>query len=237
MSARLHVTEHCSGQVPVVLTHGGADDASTWEAQVTALAATGAYRVVTWDLRGHGSSEAPEGAEHYSRDHGTSDLLWVMGHAGISIERPGILIGHSLGGYLSLTVALTHPEIVRALVVLATGPGYRDDRSRQQWNDGISRIAPKLGLRADVAHLIHQPDSLVMDRLTDLKCPLLLLLGAHDARYLPGCEYLAQRTGSNLVLIPAAGHMVHRDQPDEVNSAILSFLSTVTETDSDLSHR
>jgi pimeloyl-ACP methyl ester carboxylesterase len=215
----------------VVLTHGGADDAATWEAQVIPLAATGAYRALSWDLRGHGSSEAPEGPKHYSRDHGMSDLLWVMEKAGISSQQPGILIGHSLGGYLSLHVALTHPELVRALVVLATGPGYRDDRSRQRWNDGITRIAPKLGLRADVAHLIHQPDSLVMDRLTELRCPLLVLLGTNDARYLPGCEYLAQRTGSDLVLIPGAGHMVHRDQPAAVNAAIASFLNAVTRSD------
>jgi pimeloyl-ACP methyl ester carboxylesterase len=227
----LHVTEHCNGPVPVILTHGGADDAHTWDAQVKALVATGEYQVVTWDLRGHGSSDAPLGDQHYSRDHGVSDLLWVMSEAGITKARPGILIGHSLGGYLSLTVALTSPELVAALVVLSTGPGYRDDRSRQQWNDGITRIAPKLGLRADVAHLIHQPDALVMDRLSTLTCPLLVILGANDRRYLPGCEYLATRTNSELVLVPEAGHMVHRDQPVAVNEAILRFLTVIWPTD------
>jgi pimeloyl-ACP methyl ester carboxylesterase len=221
----LHITQHGNGPIPLILTHGGADDAHTWDAQVAALAATGQYQILTWDLRGHGTSDAPLGDQHYSRDHGVSDLLWVMGEAGITPQRPGILIGHSLGGYLSLTVALTHPELVAALVVLSTGPGYRDDRSRQQWNDGITRIAPKLGLRADVAHLIHQPDSLVMDRLGELQRPLLVILGANDRRYLPGCEYLAQRTSSELVLIPEAGHMVHRDQPEAVNEAITHFLA------------
>jgi pimeloyl-ACP methyl ester carboxylesterase len=221
----LHITEHCSGDIPVVLTHGGADDSSTWETQVSALAATGAYQVITWDLRGHGASDAPQGNQHYSRDHGVADLLWVMAESGITPERPGIVIGHSLGGYLSLTVALTQPDLVRALVVASTGPGYRDDRSRQQWNDGITRIAPKLGLRADVAHLIHQPDSLVMDRLTTLACSMIVILGSNDTRYLPGCEYLAQRTGSELAVIPKAGHMVHRDQADAVNDVLIRFLT------------
>jgi pimeloyl-ACP methyl ester carboxylesterase len=191
------------------------------------LAGTDDYQVVTWDLRGHGASDAPQGNEHYSRDHGVSDLLEVMEGAGVTTERPGILIGHSLGGYLSLTVALTQPALVRALVVVSTGPGYRDDRSRQQWNDGITRIAPKLGLRPDVAHLIHQPDSLVMDQLTELACPMIVILGSSDTRYLPGCEYLAQRTGSDLAVIPEAGHMVHRDQAEAVNEVVIEFLRTL----------
>lgn len=227
MRPHLYITEHSNGEIPVVLTHGGADDSSTWQAQVAALTATGEYHILTWDLRGHGASEAPEGDEHYSRDHGVTDLLWVMDQAGITAERPGILIGHSLGGYLSLTVALTHPDLVRALGVVSTGPGYRDDRSRQQWNDGITRIAPKLGLRADVAHLIHQPDSLVMDQLATLACSMIVILGETDTRYLPGCEYLAQRTGSELAVIGEAGHMVHRDQADSVNEVLIGFLTNL----------
>jgi pimeloyl-ACP methyl ester carboxylesterase len=223
----LHVTEHCSGDIPVILTHGGADDSSTWDAQIGALTATGKYQVLTWDLRGHGKSEAPEGAQHYSRAHGVEDLMWVMEQAGITTHRPAILMGHSLGGYLSLTLALTEPDLVRALVVLSTGPGYREDRSRQGWNDGIIRIAPKLGLRSDVAHLIHQPDSLVMDRLTQLSCPMIVVLGDKDTRYLAGCEYLAQRTASELVIIDEAGHMVHRDQPERVNTVISNFLANL----------
>lgn len=229
MSLRLQIDLHGSpnGTRPLVFTHGGADDSATWAAQVAA-ATQGRWGkcdpVTTWDLRGHGRSDAPEGAEHYSRDHGVADLLAVMTTAGATPATPAILVGHSLGGYLSLTVALQHPELVRALVLIATGPGYRDPEARGQWNLGISRIAPKLGLRADVAHLIHQPDGFVLEHLAALAGPTLVILGARDTRYLLGCEVLAQRTGADLVLIDGGGHMVHRDNPESVNAAIGAFL-------------
>lgn len=233
MNLRLQIDVHGSpdgspgGTRPLVFTHGGADDSATWAAQVAAATQGrwGDYGpVATWDLRGHGRSDAPEGPEHYSRSHGVADLRAVMTEAGTTPTTPAVLVGHSLGGYLSLTLALQHPELVRAVVLIATGPGYRDPDSRRQWNDGISRIAPKLGLRADVAHLVHQPDGFVLEHLTALACPALVILGARDTRYLPGCEVLARRTGAELVLIEGGGHMVHRDDPEPVNAAIEAFL-------------
>ena len=64
-----------------------------------------------------------------------------------------------------------------------------------------------------------------MDRLTTLACSMIVILGSNDTRYLPGCEYLAQRTGSELAVIREAGHMVHRDQADAVNDVLIRFLT------------
>ena len=55
-----------------------------------------------------------------------------------------ILAGHSLGGYLSLSFHIAHPDRVKALVLIDTGPGYRDDKARAGWNRFVDRGAGEL---------------------------------------------------------------------------------------------
>jgi len=57
-----------------------------------------------------------------------------------------VIGGLSLGGYMSLAFWLAHPERVAALVLCDTGPGYRRDEARQEWNDNAA--APKNTLSA-----------------------------------------------------------------------------------------
>ena len=51
---------------------------------------------------------------------------------------------HSLGGYLSLSFHIAHSERVKALVLIDTGPGYRDDKARAGWNRFVDREAAAL---------------------------------------------------------------------------------------------
>src|SRR3954469_18935097 len=55
-----------------------------------------------------------------------------------------VLGGHSLGGFLSLAFHLEHPERVEALVLIGTGPGYRQDESRARWNAMTESYAKSL---------------------------------------------------------------------------------------------
>ena len=45
-----------------------------------------------------------------------------------TLDGPAVLVGHSLGGYLSLAHAATRPGVARGIVVLNTGPGFRNQR-------------------------------------------------------------------------------------------------------------
>ena len=85
------------------------------------------FTVVAWDLLGHGQSPVPEDPELYSRDGALDDLDDVIAE----LEEKPTLIGHSLGGYLSLAYAATRPGAIRGMVVMATGPGFRDPDKRE----------------------------------------------------------------------------------------------------------
>ena len=230
------------GDVTVVLTHGWGATGHMWEPQVAALSARA--RVVTWDLRGHGRSESPDDPDCYSFDTALADLDTLVGDA-------AVLVGHSLGGVLSLTFALRHPERVRGLGLLSTGPGYRDDAARDEWNGTIERQARALekrgmeallagddmhgGLHTSPAALAHairgfvkQHDSAVIDALPTVTVPTLVLVGAKDRGFLNAADYFERKLPNAFkVIVPDAGHGVNRHQPAAVNAALGDLLDRI----------
>jgi pimeloyl-ACP methyl ester carboxylesterase len=108
----LHVEEHGSGEL--VLMHQGLGQASwAWRYVAPLLAAR--YRTITFDTRGTGRSAVP--AEPY----GIRDL--AEDAAAILDGRRAHVVALSMGGYVALTLALAHPELVRSLVLVGTGAG------------------------------------------------------------------------------------------------------------------
>jgi len=146
----LHVDTVGNGS-PLVLTHGLGDSGDTWEGIVDQLATR--HHVVRWDLRGHARSETLAAPDAYSRDIGVDDLLRIIDEIGAPVD----LVGHSLGGYLSLYVALRHPERVRSLVMISAGPGFRDDAKRDEWNRSIDVAVLKMPIEPHVGGLCVQP--------------------------------------------------------------------------------
>jgi pimeloyl-ACP methyl ester carboxylesterase len=120
---------------PIVFLHGMGSSSETWAAQMAAL--EGRYTVVAFDLLGHGQSPVPKDPALYSRDGALADLDDVVATLG----RKPVLVGHSLGGYLSLAYAATRQGSVRGMVVMATGPGFRDAEKREAWNARSERNA------------------------------------------------------------------------------------------------
>jgi len=109
--------EDTGGDGPVViLAHGFLMDHEMFAPQVAAL--RDSYRVVTWDERGFGDTEFD--GKSFSYWDSASDCLGLMDH--LAIDR-AVVGGMSQGGFLSLRVALTSPERVRALVLLDTESG------------------------------------------------------------------------------------------------------------------
>jgi pimeloyl-ACP methyl ester carboxylesterase len=216
-TAGLHIEARGTGPA-IVFTHGFGRTGDTWAPQVEALA--GDHHVVTWDMRGHGRSEAPPGP--YTREDALADLGAVVDAAVAEGGGPALLVGHSLGGYFSLAYTLGRPETVRGLALLSTGPGFRNPDSMAKYNRGIGTVAKAAGLVENVANVALHHDSMVIDRLAEITCPVVVMCGLEDRPvYVNGVHYLAERLPSaTLVEIAGAAHEPHVDKPDEVTAAL-----------------
>ncbi|CAM3077106.1 alpha/beta hydrolase [Mycobacterium intermedium] len=231
--------------VPVLLTHGFGATSRMWEPNIDALSVD--RPVITWDLRGHGSSDAPEDMDHYSEQASVADMAAILDAAGA--ER-AVISGMSLGGYLSLAFHLVHPQRVAALVLVDTGPGYRKDEARDKWNAWVERRAQRLergqskaDTSAEVAHAVHehpeglpraargimaQKDARVINSLDSIEVPTLVVVGAQDTDFLAGAEYMHRHiSNSRKVVIDNAGHAANMDQPAVFNAAVRELLDSL----------
>jgi pimeloyl-ACP methyl ester carboxylesterase len=136
----IHAEAHGEGPV-VVLSPGYCQTHENFRPQVEPLVRAG-YRAVLWDYRGHGRSDAPLEPERYSMARVVADLGSVVGWAAPG-RRP-VLGGLSFGGLASLHYALAHPGAVRALLLLASGPGFKNADAQARWEAQVGRIADRL---------------------------------------------------------------------------------------------
>jgi pimeloyl-ACP methyl ester carboxylesterase len=98
----------------VVLVHGLGFTRRKWAAQVDALTGSG-RRVVTYDLRGFGDSDLPE--DPWTMAMAVDDLERVRAHVGLDRFH---LVGHSLGGMVAFSYAVTHPHRLLSLAAIST---------------------------------------------------------------------------------------------------------------------
>ena len=212
----------------VLLGHGYSATGRMWDGQRATLGDR--YRIVSWDMRGHGQSESPADPAQYSVAVTVADMRALLQHCGI--ER-AVVGGLSLGGYVALAFYLAHPEMVRALVICDSGPGYRNAEARAAWNRRAHERAAELerrGLEAlanrsremreamghhrsaqGLAHaargMLAQEGSQVIDALATIRVPTLVVVGDQDEPFLAPSEYMAKKIpGARLEVIPGAGH-------------------------------
>ncbi len=110
----MHYTLNGPASAPVVtLSHSLATNLSMWEPQVSALAAR--YRLLRYDTRGHGGTDAPGGP--YSLDQLAEDAAALF--RALGIERAHF-VGLSMGGMIGQVLALKHRERLRSLILCDT---------------------------------------------------------------------------------------------------------------------
>lgn len=236
---------HGSGPT-VLLTHGYSATAEMWKSNIAALAPR--YRLILWDMRGHGQTDSPGDPAAYSEEATVADMAALLDV--YSVEQ-AVIGGLSLGGYMSLAFHLAHPKRVKALMLLDTGPGYKRDDPRGGWNKRAEATAREyetkglaaLGRSAEVlasnhrsaqglAHaargMLAQRDARVINSLDSIKVPTLVLVGAKDEPFLAATDYMASKIpGATKIVIPNAGHAANIDQPEAFNRAALAFLERV----------
>ncbi|HVY88779.1 MAG TPA: alpha/beta hydrolase [Hyphomonadaceae bacterium] len=104
----------------VIFSHGLLMDHEMFAPQVEVL--RDKYRCIAWDERGHGRT-ARDTLAPFTYYDSANDLAALLNHLGI---KQAVLAGMSQGGFLSMRCALTHPGIVRALVLIDTQAGLED---------------------------------------------------------------------------------------------------------------
>ena len=205
------------------------------------------YDLYALDLPGHGRSRGEGRSSIADYTEFLSSFLEALDLMHTT------LVGHSMGGAIAQHFAITHSSAVDRLILVGTGARLRvlpsflgglldDFESTVEMGLGYAYSAEASQELVDLARqewLANAPAVLhgdflacdrfdVMDKLEEVCCPALVICGEEDqltpVKY---SRFLAERiVDATLAVIPAAGHMVMLEQPEQVNSAMQGFLAT-----------
>jgi pimeloyl-ACP methyl ester carboxylesterase len=228
----------------LILTHGYSSTGEMWAGQIAPLSKH--FKVITWDMRGHGRSDYPEDQDQYSEAATVEDMAALLDAVG---AKDAIVGGLSLGGYMSLAFHATYPERTRALLIIDTGPGYKSDQARDGWNQNAIRRAERYeadglpdltkasaevrlarhrdatGLARAARGMLTQRNARVIESLPNIKVPAIVIVGADDTPFLAASDYMAAKIpGAKKAVIEGAGHSANIDQPARFNAALMGFL-------------
>jgi 3-oxoadipate enol-lactonase len=230
-----------------------ATDLSMWDDQAAHFA--GQYRVLRYDQRGHGRSDAPAG--RYTFDTLIADAVALMD--ALSIKRTHFC-GLSMGGATAMGLAQRYPERLDHVIVCDT-PCASTPASAQQWEERIA-IAQTQGIEvladptiarwfppetvaahpphlAKIKHMIVATpvngfigcaaalaDHDFRSAVRTVTRPVLFLVGEKDGSTPAAMRQLhSDLPGSQFVELPGAGHISNLDQPELFNRAVEDFLS------------
>ena len=180
----LHYEDTGGDGVPVLLVHAWPLHSGMWRSQMDAL--SGVRRVLAPDLKGFGGSDAPENAGDYSVDSYADDLAATLDDGGVD---RAVVVGLSIGGYISFALWRRHRNRIAALVLADTKaeadpPEGIEKRSSQQEQvrtkgiDGLVEALPQALLSPSTRE--KKPD--VIENVKDLmRNPAAGYVGALEA--------------------------------------------------------
>jgi pimeloyl-ACP methyl ester carboxylesterase len=234
------------GRPPLVLIHGAGGSRLDWPPSLRRLPAWTVYAI---DLPGHGASRGP--GQSTILGYRQAIEVW-MRELGLP---PAIVVGHSMGGAVALSLALASPACVDSLVLVGTGGRLRVhplllEATRPGGTAGevlsglipswySPGVAPRMlelaarRLEAVDSAVLHGDfqacDAFdVMDRLSSIGQPALIVVGEEDAMTpVKYARYLADHLAdARLAIVPAAGHMVMLEQPRALEAVLNDWLAT-----------
>jgi 3-oxoadipate enol-lactonase len=237
----------------LTFSHSLACTLRMWDDQLDAF--KDRFRILLYDTRGHGASEAPKGP--YTLDMLAEDLRQLLEHLKIAQTH---FVGLSMGGMIGQTLVLKQPDLFDRVVLADTGHTQTPE-TKKQWEERI-RTAETKGMQplvsstlerwftkdfrekekdavARIAALIqatpvpgyvgccHAISNLnTTARLKEIKRPALAITGAQDAAA-PGTRYIGENVpGAETVVIPQAAHIANIEQAEAFNRALREFLSS-----------
>jgi 3-oxoadipate enol-lactonase len=245
--------EITGGGEPLLFIHGLGSSTHSWQMQVPVFSRY--YRVITFDLRGHGRSDKP--LEPYNISMFAADTAELMKSLSISSAH---VVGFSLGGMVGFQLCLDAPDMVKSLVVVnapvtgykqSFGEGFESWRHftrvqltgiRKERQLASQQLFPKqaeeqwrqtLTERFAINNMLAQANSFwailkgsLADNLSLINCPTLVV--ASDEDYVPLSvknAYVSRIPRAEIVVIPNSRHAVPTEQSERFNALLLDFLS------------
>jgi pimeloyl-ACP methyl ester carboxylesterase len=217
-----------AAEPPVVVVPGMGEYADEYEWMLDAL---GDRRVVIVDVRGRGRSDVPDTGYRWEDHFG--DVHAAV--AQLEIERP-IVVAFSRGSSYALGYALHFPADLRGLVIgdyFARHVGLPEEFADQQLASKIRGvpISERMSEHAVRAVFAESREVPLWDRLTELRCPVLVIRGGRKSA-LVGEELAAQWQASlpsvQLVVLPDAGHDLWSRDPDAYLAVLVPFLERIS---------
>lgn len=253
MSVEVHHVVTGPADAPVVLMSNSLGSSlRMWDAQASALAQH--FRVVRYDMRGHGHSPVPGGP--YTVADLADDTLALLDRLGVDRAH---MVGLSLGGMVAMHLAATAPERVDRMVLCCTSahlPPARNwhDRAAAVRAEGIAAVTDNVvarwvtpafaaaspGVVDELRTMLEAtPDEgyassceaiASMDlrrRLPDIQAPTLVVAGSDDPATPADHSHAiaAQVAGAQVVIVGPAAHLATVEQPAAVTAHILRHLA------------
>ena len=248
----LYYEIHGEGQ-PLLFIHGLGSSTRDWEYQV--LEFSKSYKVITFDLRGHGQSDKPAGP--YSIAMFAADTVGLL--KALGIESPHV-VGLSLGGSVAFQLGVDTHRMLKSLTIVNSAPelivrSFKDRMSVWQRiaivkllgmrkmgevlskrlfikpeQEDIRRIFVERWAENDQRAYLNAMRALVgwsvTARISSIQCPTLIIAADQDYTPLSLKEaYTAQIPGARLVTIPDSRHATPVEHPQEFNLVLRKFLS------------
>jgi 3-oxoadipate enol-lactonase len=237
----------------VVFSNSLATSTAMWDEQAAAL--KNSFRVLRYDQRGHGGTDAPAG--RYPFDTLLADAMALLD--ALSIKKAHFA-GLSMGGATALGLAERHPDRFDRIIV-CDSPCQSTPQSSQQWeeriviaqNQGIEPLVePTIGRWFPPETVAKNPPHLDKVRamirgtpvngfigcaaalaahdyaaaVTTVKSPVLFMVGEKDGATPGAMRKLNEKlSGSRFVELSGAGHISNMDRPDQFTRAIQDFLA------------
>lgn len=238
--------------LPLVLIHGFGLNRGIWYELVSN--ALRKSRVVLVDVRGHGESDAPEGA--YSMSQLAEDLLALLDYLSIP---EAIICGHSMGGYISLAFAAAFPNRLAGLGLITSRAQADSETQRQNryalikkiQDEGVTALAdtlpprltknpaimehtqqiilqtPAQGIIGTAYAMAERPNH--MQLLPEIKVPSLVVAGEEDQIVsLEEAQQMAKLLPKGIFWpMAAVGHMPMLENPEVLADGLLSLIKKV----------
>jgi pimeloyl-ACP methyl ester carboxylesterase len=209
---------------PVVMIHGFGGSKAVWQTQIPDFSRR--YRVIALDLPGHGDSPRPEGDGHYSPARCAVEVLDLMDRLGL---REAVLLGQSMGTFVSQMLYLEHPQRVRALVLngaLAGSPPAGVQRG--PWVDEIVKRIEARGIDAYMEELVpnffsRSPDPALVRAATEQARKLAQHAALAYCRAVSGLnirEHLGEIRVPTLLIVGAEDGRTPVEESERMNRAI-----------------